>query len=421
MTRTERLYYVIFGLYSASWSLLGPVYPIFLLSRGLNFLEINLVLATYLITAFIFEVPTGAVADLAGRKVSFLLSCALRFFAFGLYAFADDFLDCVIAEFIDAVGTTLATGALDAWAVDGTRADGDKRPADRLFARAQMLARILMITAGITGGYLGQWSFTSVWFAAAGGFGLTFVVGLIFMREPRAATAKTWANVGSSLGRGVRDGFAVVRQTPVALWLCLLTMTTAIGMMPINMLWPPRISELTGEGPWLLGWIWAFLNVTAFLGSAVIPRLLPYVGRLHLLWVSALWRGVMYGVVGLATTVYPAVAALLLQEISFGVSEPLLLAWMNEQTDSARRATVLSVRSMFFTFGGAAGLVALGLIAQYAGMRGAWIGAAMALIVTALGFIILARVARRANPAVLEDIAILPESGSKRGVAAENL
>ncbi len=421
MTRTERTYYVVFGLYCASWSLLGPIYPMFLLSRGLNFLEINLVLATYLITAFLFEVPTGAVADLAGRKVSFLLSCAMRFCAFALYAFANSFLDCVVAEFIDAVGTTLATGALDAWAVDGIHADGDRRPTDRLFARAQMMARGLMVAAGVTGGYLGQLDFTLVWFSAAGGFALTFVVGLVCMREDRAPVAASWAGVGRSLGRGVHDGLAVVRHTPVALWLCLLTMTTAFGMMPTNMFWPPRISALTGEGTWILGWIWALLNVTALFGSAVIPRLLVRTSRLRVLCFAAAWRGAMYVVVGLAATAYPAVLALLLQEVSFGLSEPLFTAWMNEHTDSERRATVLSVRSMFFTLGGAAGLVVIGLTAQNVGMPAAWLGSAAALVATALGFVVLGRVARRPGRRPLPALELSPESRSGRTVVVEQV
>lgn len=78
MTRTERTYYVVFGLYNFSWSFIGPMYALFLLARGLDVLQVNLVSATYLISVFLFEVPTGAVADLVGRKASFLLSCAVR-------------------------------------------------------------------------------------------------------------------------------------------------------------------------------------------------------------------------------------------------------------------------------------------------------------------------------------------------------
>src|SRR5438309_329980 len=131
MTRTERTYYLVYSLYSLSWSFIGPMYALFLLSRGLDLFEMSVVPAIYWIVSFLFEVPTGAFADLAGRKTSFLMSCVIRMIAFGLYAYADTFAAFAVAEFIDALGSTLASGALDAWAVDGMRGEGDARPMER--------------------------------------------------------------------------------------------------------------------------------------------------------------------------------------------------------------------------------------------------------------------------------------------------
>ena len=127
MTRTERTYYLLTCVWRIAWSALGPTYGLFLLDRGLDLLQLNLVLAIYLITICVFEVPTGAIADVFGRKASFLLSCLVRAAAFGLYYFSNSFSEFVVAEVIDAIGTTLATGAFDAWAVDGVRAEGDHR------------------------------------------------------------------------------------------------------------------------------------------------------------------------------------------------------------------------------------------------------------------------------------------------------
>ena len=79
----------------------------------------------------------------------------MRAFAYGLYAFCDDLPEFLFAELIDAIGTTLASGALDAWAVDGMREEGDHAPKDRFFARSLVLARTLMVASGIaaSGGF----------------------------------------------------------------------------------------------------------------------------------------------------------------------------------------------------------------------------------------------------------------------------
>jgi MFS family permease len=392
MTRTERTYYLVYGLYNVAWSFLGPVYALFLLSRGLDLFQINLVLATFLLTSFLFEVPTGAVADVFGRKVSVLASCAVRAVAFALYAISDSFAEFLFAEFVDAVGMTLATGALDAWAVDGMRAEGDHRSTDRFFAKAQILARTLMILSGLVGGYVAAYDLRLPWVVGAVGFAATGVIAAVLMSETVHPVPA--ARPRPTLRRSLSVGIATVRDQPVARLLCLLTLATGFAMMPVYQLWQPRMEDLAG-GVWVMGWIWAFLNVSTIIGSAIIPRLLGRFSRPHLLAVAAIWRAASVVVAALAFGLFPAVIGLCLQEMAFGFSEPLLQAWMNEQVEDEQRATVLSVRSMAFTFGGSAGLVVLGLVARGYGIPTAWVCSAAIIGLTPPGYLLLGRIAQR--------------------------
>ncbi len=413
MTRTERTYYVVWSFYCFAWSFLMPVYPLFLLSRGLDLFQINVVLAVFLITSFLFEVPTGALADLAGRKTTFLLSCFMRMAAFTLYFFAHGFADFLVAEGVDAVGNTLANGALDAWAVDSMRAEGAVQSTDRFFARAQMIARTVMIASGLAGGYLAQRNIALPWLVAAASFGLTGLVAAAIMREHAAPRVEAARRNGSLL-RTVRNGLAAVRRTPVMLSLCLLTALLAFAVMPFQMTWQPRMQTLTGEGAWLMGWIWAVVNLAAIAGAALIPRLLDQYRREYVLTVATLTRGSMLAAAAIATTVFPALMGVLMMEIGFGLTEPLLQSWMNEHIEPEQRATVLSVRAMSFTLGGGAGLVCIGLAARDLGIPIAWGVSAALLVLTAPGFLLLGRQARRVRPAVVRDSAaakVLPSAG----------
>ncbi|MCK6553973.1 MFS transporter [Candidatus Binatia bacterium] len=389
MTRTERTYYLVFGLYSLSWSFIGPMYALYLLSRGLDVLQVNLVSATYLISVFVFEVPTGAVADLVGRKVSFLLSCAVRALAFGLYAYADTFVDFLAAEVVDALGSTLASGALDAWAVDGMRAEGDRRSPDRFFARAQVVARGFMIVSGLCGGYVAELDMRLTWGIAAGAFVLTGVVGAVGMREASRPRRVSPREMSSAFVATVYGGFGIVRRKPVLLTICLLTGVAAFGSVPMHMYWQPQLQNLSGQGAWFMAWVWVGFNLAVLAGSSLIPRLSVRFRREWFLAVAALVRGAMLLIVGLTANVKIAVGALLVQEAGFGVTDPVVQAWMNDHVDDELRATVLSVRSMSWTFGGALGLVAAGLVARTAGLGPAWLLMGAALLLVAPGFLLL--------------------------------
>jgi MFS family permease len=392
MTRTERTFYIVFAGYSVAAYSIAPVYPLFLLSRGLDLFQVNVVLAVYLITVFLFEVPTGAVADVFGRKISFLLACVVRTVAYGLYAFADDFTDCLIAEFIDAVGTTLMSGALEAWAVDGIRAEGDRRPTDPIFARAQTILRIGMIGGGIACGHLAAIDFAYAWYVTAASFATTAVLGALLMREQRGAPVRPAGERATFLGT-VTAGIATVRGEPVLRLLCLLTLAASFAAFPIYMLWQPHMQDLAGEGPRLMGWIFALISLSSLAGSAILPRVLGRARRETVLCAAALWRAATLAIAAAASSFPVALVAFVLGEMAFGLSEPVLSAWTNEHITSDDRATVLSVRSTFMTLGGATGLVAIGLVARGFGVPLAWAVSAAVFAFTAPVYLRLGRLA----------------------------
>ncbi len=387
MTRSERTYYVVFALYNLSWSAVGAIYPLFLLARGMDLFQINAILAVYLFANFAFEVPTGAVADVFGRKVSFLLSCLVRAIAFAIYFWSDSFAEFVFAELVDALGSTLASGALEAWAIDGMREEGDRSPADRIFSRGRMVSHAAMIASGLAGGYIAQADIAYPWLVGVLGFVLTAVVAAWRMRRDRPA-GPVWVessrlrdrfNPIPVLRSQIVGGLLTVARHRTLRFLCVLTALLSFAYMPAIQLWPARMTSLSGEGTWLMGWIWAVLNLAAIAGSWAQPRLLEYTCRSRAAVLLTAFRAVSLALAALSGGFGKTLAGLIGNSIGTSASDPLLGAWMNEHADSRQRATVLSIQAMSFMLGGAAGLMTLGLTARTAGIPVAWAGCALVL------------------------------------------
>ena len=396
MTRTERTYYVVVALWNLPGWFMHPVYPIFLQSRGLDLFQVGLVLAIFQFGTFLFEVPTGAVADLYGRKVSFLLSCLVRMLAFSMYSVAEGFTACAIAEIVDAFGVTLASGAIDAWAVDGVRAEGDHRPADRMFSRAQAIVRGVMVVGGVACGYLAdRFGFTATWLVAASFNGFAFVVGLLAMRDDRGVRRASRLAAPRSMWTTVTGGVVAVRDHAVLRMLCLLTVVSAAAFMPVILYWPPRLEEISGRGFWLLGWAWAILNLAAVVGSLVVAPLLRRLRREWLLFGVALWRAAFLVAAAMADALWPMVAALVIFELGTAARQPIVTAWLNEHVGEDLRATVLSVGGMAFMLGGSLGLLAIGAVARGWGIPAAWLVCAALFAAMAPLYLLLGRVAAR--------------------------
>lgn len=393
VSRIERTYGALMASYNMSWSFTAPVYPLFLLAAGLDLLQINLVLATYFLTSFCFEVPTGAVADVFGRRISFLASCAVRAAAFTLYFFADSFLVFLVAEAVDAIGQTLASGALEAWAVDAARREDGPPRTDRLLARGFGVASAAMIVSGLAGAYLGSIALRIVWLAGAAGFVATGAIAAVTMREewpPAGAPERVRAALGPQLWRGVRT----VARSPLLAGIAGLTALGGFAQMPVLHYWPVRIDAVAGAPTWVLGWAWVLFAGLGLVGSQLVPRLVATWGRGGVATGVQLLRAASVLVAARAIGIRGTVGGLAGHAVGMGAMIPLVSAWVNDQVEEAERATVLSVIAAAFTIGGASGLVVLGVVARTAGIAAAWTAAAFVFVGCAVGFACLARAQR---------------------------
>src|SRR5437016_4121451 len=98
--RIIRTYYILTALHWVSISFVMATYATFLRGKGLDFFEMNMVNMSFFVSMFVFEIPTGALADVFGRRVSFLSACSLLSLSFFLYASSETFWQFVLAEVI---------------------------------------------------------------------------------------------------------------------------------------------------------------------------------------------------------------------------------------------------------------------------------------------------------------------------------
>ncbi|MBD3318331.1 MFS transporter [Candidatus Woesearchaeota archaeon] len=93
-------------------------YIVYFLDIGLSLFQLGLVMAAAPLAGLLFEIPTGAVADLYGRKFSVLLSFLLVAAGYLLLFFFTS-IPALIAIFaLIGFAGTFWSGAKDAWVVD---------------------------------------------------------------------------------------------------------------------------------------------------------------------------------------------------------------------------------------------------------------------------------------------------------------
>src|SRR4030095_3098810 len=102
---------------------------------GLTPVQLILVGTALEISAFLFEVPTGIVADVYSRKLSIVIGYVLMGLGFFVEGFFPAFLPILLAQVIWGLGYTFTSGAPQAWITDEIGED----EANKIFMRGTQM------------------------------------------------------------------------------------------------------------------------------------------------------------------------------------------------------------------------------------------------------------------------------------------
>jgi MFS family permease len=316
--------------------IMPAIVPVYLAS-GLGPLQILLVQAIFSAAALLFEVPSGYLADVVGRRRALLLGSACLTLGLGGYALADRFALFAAAEVVLAFGYSLLSGTESALLFDSLQATGAPSRYRKLEGRAEALTRLGTATAAVLGGGLAAVALRLPFLVNVGTAAVMVLLAASLVEPPRQALAGR-APVREVL-RIVRETVADRRLQPTLLLSAALFATGVIGIWGYFL-------RLTGTGITLLsyGVYFAAFQAASAAGAAGAERLVRWCGPRGVYAVLLAVPGVLA-----ACAASPAAWPVLLTPLAaaaWGCSTPLLLAVLNRHVPSDRRATALSVNAL---------------------------------------------------------------------------
>ena len=314
---------------------------------GVQLGQILLLNAWFMFWAFALEVPTGAVADRFGRKLSVCLGYALGALAVLVYVSRPSLAVFLLAEVLAALAYALISGAEDALLYDSLAAAGRKHEVQRVASRAESFK-----LAGIVLGALG-----GAWLSGVVGLRATMalqaipaaaaaLIGLALVEPPHSGERER-AQVGWR--EIVRDGVGHLRRSRELRALALdLVSVNALAFLIIWLYQP--LLEAAGIPQRAFGLVHVFLTAGQIVVLQSAGRSAAALGSQRaLLTALALAAGSAFVGLGLAHSAW-LVVPLAVAAASFGLARaPLMFAAVNEHIPSERRATVLSAVSMLRT------------------------------------------------------------------------
>lgn len=379
---TKTIYYLLLFLSSFATNTISVTYVLFLLSQGLDLLQVNLVNVAFMVGIFIFEIPTGAYADNFGRRKAVIISTALVTLAFATYFLSSTLWMFILAETIAAIAWTFRSGALDAWLVDSLKEKDYQGKVDQIFSHAAMITQIASLFGGLVGAYIGAVSLRLPMGVAAIISLFTLIAAYFFMKE--RSVIKVSVNFISGINeikKMSKEGITYGIKHKVILWLILANVMVLFAFQPLSMYWSPRFNSLAGNQVWLMGWVWVGISLAMMSGAFLVRHLFnKAVSYASSLIVMSLVLSVPIFFSATSEIFAVVLSSFLVYEVGRGMMGPIQSSYLNKHIESSNRATVLSFHSMMGKVGAVGGLIILGWVGKNHSIQYSWVIAGIILL-----------------------------------------
>jgi MFS family permease len=328
-----------------SWAHLmsAVIIPFFRDFGALSFVAIFALQTWFMLVSFLMEVPTGAVADRFGRRVSVGLGCLVIAAASLVYGSVPLLPVFVCAEAIFAVGLALVSGADEALAYDSLKALGREAEAPRVMARLEGYKLAGIVSGALTGSLVAsalgvRWPMLlqALPLAAAG-------ILALGMTEPRRSG--TAAPERAGYWRLLSGGLEHFRSAPELRALALDQVACATVAWLVIWLYQPQLARVLIPLA-AFGLVHAVMGLgqVAFLGQLPLVERVAH-GRARLVRLTAVAPALCLLALAASTNAALSVILIVVAATAGLGRPPLFSGAINRRIPSERRATVLSAVS----------------------------------------------------------------------------
>jgi len=381
------LYLIIqgsFWMFFAMMATLSAIYRVE--SAGLNPMQLILVGTVLEISIFLFEIPTGIVADVYSRRTSVVVGYLLIGLGFMLEGALPLFGTILLAQFIWGIGATFTSGAEEAWLADEV---GEDRLA-HMYLRGSQFAQAGSLVGILVSVVLGRIAlYLPIFIGGACIVGLAIFLALFMPETGFRSTPAGERNTWQSLSLTFKDGLKVVRSSPILKVMLAIALIYGLSSEGLDRLWEAHIlanftfPSIGGLEPvvWF-GLINVVQTLLVIIAAEIIRRRVRVENQpaaLRALMILTTMLVISLVAFGLAPGITLAILSIWSVSVLRRTSMPLYSAWLNKGLQPATRATVLSISGQIDAIGQLVGGPIIGAVAMLLGLRAAMIGVALLL------------------------------------------
>ena len=317
-----------------------PIIVLFWQRHGMSLTQVMVLQSLFATATVIFELPSGYLADIIGRRKSLVFSAAACLIAIAVYSQGAHFYHFLIAEICFAVGFALLSGADAAMVYDTLQSLGREHEFQEVYGKLIFVNLIAIGASSVLGGVIGAVHFRWTFYGTIPFFFIAVIIA-ITMEEPPRKQLSAESGYFYELLAILKYCFLENKR------LCLLMVYSGI-MLGLNnaALWFYQPYFKLNHMPiaWF-GVAFASYQIFAAVCSRYAHAMERAMGQKNSLIILVICIGTGYFLMANVVFLWSFVFAFF-HQFTRGFSRIVLTDYVNKLTTSDRRATVLSVQHL---------------------------------------------------------------------------
>jgi len=318
---------------------------IFFWLRFMTYGQLGVVDALSFGFGLVMEIPTGAISDMIGKRLTMIAGMLLTGIGFTITGLAMNMTQIVIGFWVCQVGWAFMSGADEALVYDSLKERGEEDRYDRVASHLGIIANVTLVVSALIGGLL--------YIVSPGlphvAMGVLHLVGVLFtlrLIEPKIKDAVkekfSLRAYGQQLSNGFRHLLAPALRAYMPIMLALLGIVELMRMSLVQ----PALAAHMGFGPEAQSAIFALQMVFAIFAANAMPFLRRRLGEwgglllMTFLFILGLW-GASWSL-GLS-----GLAFLIVIRMAGDLASPWISVIINNKIPSQDRSTTLSTVALF--------------------------------------------------------------------------
>jgi MFS transporter, DHA3 family, tetracycline resistance protein len=379
------IYLIMAGCSALFFSIFATVSSVYRIQdAGLNPFQLLLVGTVLEATAFLFEVPTGVIADVYSRRKSVIIGVILIGMGFMLEGAFPILITILAAQVVWGIGSTFTSGAEQAWIADEMGEEG----IGRVYLRGAQLGQVGALIGIFLSVAIASIQLNLALLVGGALFVLLGVFLILFMPETNfQGTPRGERSSFQSMADTFKGGLSAVRGKPVLVTILVIAAFWGMASEGFDRLWEahllanfefPSLGDLD-----MIVWF-GIINAVAMVLSLAVTEIArrkvdtdSHIAAAKALLAISILMSASIIVFALAGNFLLALAAFWSAALLRRVNQPIYTAWLNQSLTPRIRATVFSMAGQMDALGQIIGGPVIGIIATVGSLRAAMLAVAV--------------------------------------------